>query len=115
MATIHINTPFPEQATPLVKDAIALETQLVRGSLVATNERIATLLHELHVTEADLLAGTVARTEATELPLLELEGEIAIRRSLEDALRSLTSLELCGAGSHTDSPEPAHRFPCLLL
>lgn len=96
MATIHIKTPFPEQAAPLVKEAIALETKLVRDSLAAVNENIATLLQTLHVTESDLLAGTVARTEATELPLLELEGEIAVRHSLEDALRSLTSLELCG-------------------
>ena len=96
MATIQIKTPYPEQATPLVKDAIARETKLVRDSLVATNERIAALTHELDVTESDLLAGTVGHTEANELPLLELEGELAIRRSLEDALRSLTSLELCG-------------------
>ena len=96
MATIQIKTPYPEQATPLVKDAIARETKLVRDSLVVTNERIAALTHELDVTESDLLAGTVGHTEANELPLLELEGELAIRRSLEDALRSLTSLELCG-------------------
>lgn len=96
MATIHIKTPFPEQAAPLVKDAIALETKLVRDSLGVTNERIALLLHELRVSEADVLAGTVNRTESSELPLIELEGELAVRRSLEDALRSLTSLELCG-------------------
>jgi hypothetical protein len=96
MATIQIKTPFPDQATPLVKDAIALETKLVRDSLAATNERVAALTQELHVTEHDVLAGTVVRTETNELPLLDLEGELAIRRSLEDALRSLTSLELCG-------------------
>lgn len=96
MATIHINTPFPEHATPLVKDAIALETKLVRHGLAATNERIAALTLALHVTEDDLLSGTVARTAANELPLLDLEGELAIRRTLEDALRSLNSLELCG-------------------
>ncbi len=96
MATIQIKTPFPEQATPLVKDAIDRETKLVRDGLAATNERIAVLTHELGVTESDLLEGTVGRTEANELPLLELEGELAVRRSLEDALRSLNSLELCG-------------------
>jgi len=47
------------------------------------------------VTEEQVLAGTVVRTEANEMALLELEGELAIRRSLEEALRSLESLELC--------------------
>lgn len=95
MATIQIKTPYPEQAVPLVKDAIETEKKLVRGSLATTNERIAALTRELSVTEAEVLAGTVARTEANEMVLLELEGELAIRRSLEDALRSLDSLELC--------------------
>lgn len=95
MATIQIKTPYPEQAAPLVKDAIETEKKLVRGSLATTNERIAALTRELSVTEAEVLAGTVARTEANEMVLLELEGELAIRRSLEDALRSLDSLELC--------------------
>lgn len=96
MATIHIKTPFPEEAAPLVKDAIALETKLIRDSLSVTNERIAALTSDLHVTEHDLLAGTVVRTETNELPLLDLEGELEIRRTLKAALRSLNSLELCG-------------------
>ena len=54
------------------------------------------MLHKMHVTESDPLTGIVDRTEATELPLLKLEGELAIRHSLEDTLRGLTSRELCG-------------------
>jgi hypothetical protein len=96
MATIQIKTPFPEQAAPLVKDAIETEKTLVRGSLAVTNERITALTRELSVTVDQILAGTVPRMEANEMALLELEGELAIRRSLEDALRSLDSLELCG-------------------
>jgi len=95
MTTIHIKTPYPEQAIPLVKEAIELEKKLVRGSLATTNERIAALAQELRVDEHAVLAGTVPRTEANEMALLELEGELAIRTSLEDALRSLDSLELC--------------------
>lgn len=95
MATIQIKTPYPEQAAPLVKDAIEMEKKMVRGSLATTNERITALTRELSVTVDQVLAGTVARTEANEMALLELEGELAIRRSLEEALRSLDSLELC--------------------
>ena len=68
---------------------------MVRGSLATTNERIAALTRELSVTVDQVLAGTVARTEANEMAFLELEGELAIRGSLEEALRSLDSLELC--------------------
>lgn len=96
MASIHIKTPFPEQAAPLVKDAIALETKMVRDGLTATNERIARLVKNLNVSEDEVLTGRVARSEANELPLIELEGELAVRQTLEEALRSLTSLELCG-------------------
>lgn len=96
MASIQIKTPFPEQAVPLVKDAIALETKMVRDSLTATNERIARLVQSLNVSEDDVLTGRLARSEANELPLIELEGELAVRQTLEEALRSLTSLELCG-------------------
>ncbi|MDE3019166.1 MAG: hypothetical protein KGO52_13295 [Nitrospirota bacterium] len=95
MATIQIKTPYPEQAAPLVKDAIEMEKKMVRGSLATTNERIAALTHEWSVTADQVLSGTVSRTEANEMALLELEGELAIRRSLEEALRSLDSLELC--------------------
>lgn len=95
MATIQITTPYPEQATPLIKDAIEMEKKVVRGSLAMTNERIAALISELMVTVDEVLAGTVARTEANEMVLLELEGELEIRRFLEEALRSLDALELC--------------------
>jgi len=96
MAEIQIKTPSPEQAAPLLKEAIELEKKLTRDSLATTNERITTLAREVGVDINHLLAGNVSRTEENEMALLELEGELAIRRSLEDALRSLESLEVCG-------------------
>lgn len=96
MGGIQIKTPYPEQATPLLKEAIELEKKLTRDSLAATEQRIATLAKELGVDIEEILAGRVARTEESEMALLELEGELEMRRSLEEALRSLESLEVCG-------------------
>jgi len=93
---IQIKTPFPEKVAPLLKEAIELEKKLTRDSLVVTNERIATLAKELGVDVDRVLAGLVSRTEQNEMALLELEGELEIRRTLEEALRSLESMELCG-------------------
>lgn len=95
MHTIQIKTPFPQQAAPLLKEAIEREKKLAHDSLAATNERITTLARQLGVDIGQILAGTVPRTEENEMALLELEGELEIRRSLEEAIRSLESLELC--------------------
>lgn len=96
MESIHIKTPFPEKATPLIKDAIELEKKLARDSLAITRERITVLARDLGVDIELVLSGAVPRTEKNELALLELEGELEMRRSLEEALRSLESLEVCG-------------------
>ena len=96
MGSIRINTPFPEKATPLIKDAIELEKKLARDSLATAGERITVLARDLGVDIEQVLSGRVPRTEENELALLELEGELEIRRSLEEALRSLESLEVCG-------------------
>ncbi len=73
-----------------------MEKQLTRDSLAATNERVTVLARELGVDAELVLAGEVPRTEENEMAILELEGELEVRRSLEEALRSLESLELCG-------------------
>lgn len=96
MENIQIKTPYPEQAMPLIKEAIEIEKKLARESLAVTNERITALAQQLNVTVEQILAGNVSRTEENEMALLEFEGELDIRRSLEEALRSLDSLEVCG-------------------
>ena len=95
MATIQIKTPSPDQAISLVKDALAMETKLTRDSLRTTDERIETLSARLSVTPEPVLAGAVPRTEDNEALLLDLEGELELRRVLQDTLRHLEQLEVC--------------------
>lgn len=95
MATIQIKTPSPDQAIPLVKDALAMETKLTRDSLRTTDERITTLTGQLGITPEQVLAGGVSRTEDNEALLLDLEGELELRRVLRDTLRHLEQLEVC--------------------
>ena len=95
MATIQIKTPFPDQAIPLVKDALAMEAKLTRDSLRTTESRITTLAQQLDVTPDQVLAGAVHRTENNEALLLDLEGELELRRLLQDTLCHLEQLEVC--------------------
>ncbi|MBA5869144.1 MAG: hypothetical protein GDA68_03925 [Nitrospira sp. CR2.1] len=95
MAMIQIKTPAPDQAIPLVKDALAMETKLTRDSLRTTDEHIAVLTRQLGVTPEEVLAGAVPRTEHNEALLLDLEGELELRRALRDTLRHLEQLEIC--------------------
>lgn len=95
MATIQIKTPFPDQAIPLIKDALAMEAKLTRDSLRTTENRITTLAQQLDVTPDQVLAGAVHRTENNEALLLDLEGELELRRLLQDTLRHLEQLEVC--------------------
>ena len=95
MATIQIKTPSPDQVIPLVKDALAMETKLTRDSLRTTDERITTLTGQLGITPEQILAGGVSRTKDNEALLLDLEGELELRRVLRDTLRHLEQLEIC--------------------
>ena len=95
MATIQIKTPSPDQAIPLVKDALAMETKLTRDSLRTTDERIAILTGRLKVTPEQVLTGAVPRTEENEALLLDLEGELEVRRVLRVTLSHLDQLEVC--------------------
>jgi hypothetical protein len=95
MSTIQIKTPSPDQSLPLVKEALEMEKKLTRDSLKTTEDRIATLTRELGVAPAQVLEGTVARSEENEQALLELEGELELHRTLQNTLRHLDQLEVC--------------------
>lgn len=95
MGTIQIKTPSPDQSLPLVKEALEMEKKLTRDSLKTTEDRIATLARELGVASAQVLEGTVTRTEENEQALLELEGELELRRTLQKTLGHLDQLEVC--------------------
>ena len=95
MSTIQIKTPSPDQSLPLVKEALEMEKKLTRDSLKTTEDRIATLARELGVVPTQVLDGTVTRTEENEQVLLELEGELELRRTLQQTLGHLDQLEVC--------------------
>lgn len=92
---IHIKSSHPEKAVPLLKDAIERERKLILHSISVTKARIDKLASSLKVSIPELLRGEVARTEANEQELLELEGEVAILQHLEEELSSLEELQVC--------------------
>ena len=91
----QIKTLSPEQSLPLVKEALEMEKKLTRDSLAISEGRIASLVRQLGVTVAQVLEGVVARGEEDEQDLLDLEGELELRRTLQDTLTHLEQLEVC--------------------
>ena len=95
MNTIQIKTPSPEQSLPLVKEALEMEKKLTRDSLAISEGRISPLVRALGVTVDQVLGGVVARGEENEQDLLDLEGELELRRTLQETLTHLEQLEVC--------------------
>lgn len=97
MSTIQIKTPSPEQSLPLVKEALKMEKKLTRDSLAISEGRITALVRQLGVTVDQVLEGAVAREEENEQALLDLEGELELRRTLQDILKHSISLKYVGS------------------
>jgi hypothetical protein len=95
MNTIQIKTPSPEQSLPLVKEALEMEKKLTRDSLAISEDRISTLIRQLGVTVDQVLGGVVVRGEENEQALVDLEGELELRRTLQETLTHLDQLEVC--------------------
>ena len=95
MSTIQIKTPSPEQSLPLVKEALEMEKKLTRDSLAISEGRITTLARQLGVSVDQAGGGVVTRGEENEQALLDLEGELELRRTLQDTLQHLEQLEVC--------------------
>jgi hypothetical protein len=95
MSTIQIKTPSPEQSLPLVKEALEMEKKLTRDSLMISEGRITALVRQLGITVDQVLEGSVPRREEKEHALLDLEGELELRRTLQDTLKHLEQLEVC--------------------
>lgn len=95
MIDIHIKSSDPEKAVPLLKDAIERERRLTLHSISITKTKIDKLASSLKVNIDELLQGKVIRTPENEEDLLELEGELAILRHLEEELSSLEELQVC--------------------
>lgn len=69
--------------------------KLTRDSLKTSEDRIAALTRQLGVTIDQVLEGSVPRREENEQALLDLEGELELRRTLQETLRHLEQLEVC--------------------
>jgi hypothetical protein len=95
MQKIEINTPEPEKAIPVLKDAIERQKRILSQSLAQTEERIQQLSARLQVNPDLLLAGKVSHPENQDMDLLELEGELEIRHHLREQLESLEHLKIC--------------------
>ena len=95
MQKIEINTPEPEKALPILRDAIERQKRIISQSLTQTEKRIQELAARLHVNPDLLLTGRVSHPENQDMDLLELEGELEIRRHLQEQLESLEHLTIC--------------------
>jgi hypothetical protein len=95
MQKIEINTPDPEKALPVLRDAIERQKRILSQSLAKTEERIQQLASQLKVNPDLLTAGKVPHPENQDMDLLELEGELEIRRHLQEQLESLKHLTIC--------------------
>jgi len=95
MQKIEINTPEPEKAIPVLKDAIERQKQIISQSLARTEEKIRQLAEQMQVDPDLLVAGKVPHPENKDMDLLELEGELEIRRHLREQLESLEHLTIC--------------------
>jgi hypothetical protein len=95
MQKIEINTPEPEKVLPVLRDAIERQKRILSQSLTQTEERIQELAARFHVDPDLLLSGQVPHPENQDMDLLEMEGELEIRRHLQEQLESLEHLTIC--------------------
>jgi hypothetical protein len=95
MEKIELSTPDPERVLPILEDAIARQKRLLAQSLARSEERIRQLAIQLDVDPDRLLAGEISHPETQDMDLLELEGELELRRHFRAQLESLERLKLC--------------------
>jgi hypothetical protein len=95
MEKIEISTPEPDRVLPVLQDALERQKRLVSQSLARTEEKIQQLAAHLQVDPYRLLAGDLPHPEEKDMELLELEGELELRRHLREQLEILEHLKLC--------------------
>ena len=95
MEEIEISTPEPERVLPVLQDALERQKRLLSQSLARTQEKIEHLAAHLRVDPDRLLAGELPHPEEKDMELLELEGELELRRHLREQLEILEHLKLC--------------------
>lgn len=95
MKIISIKSMSPEKTIPLLETAVEREKNIIMDSLKTTREKIDALAKVLAVDIDKLMKGEVQHTEANDMKLIELEGEVEILKHLESELKELESLEIC--------------------
>ncbi len=95
MGKIELNTPEPERALPILRDALERERRLLSQSLARTQEKVQELARRLQVDPDLLMAGKVPHPEGTDMDLLDLEGELEVLSHLREQLDSLNRLTIC--------------------
>lgn len=95
MKIISIKSMSPEKTIPLLETAVEREKNIIMDSLKTTREKIDALAKVLAVDIGKLMKGEVQHTEANDMKLIELEGEVEILKHLESELKELESLEIC--------------------
>ncbi len=95
MEKIEIQTPVREKVLPVISDALERQKRLLADSISRTEERVRALAASLAVKPDLLLAGQVPHSEAQDMDLVELEGELTILRHLREQLDSLALSSIC--------------------
>jgi hypothetical protein len=93
MAKIEITIPDSEKAIPVLNDAIERQKHLLSQSLARSEARIQHLAEYLQVDLDRLLAGEVPHSDEEDMDLIELEGELELRRHLREQLEILGHLK----------------------
>lgn len=95
MKIISIKSMSPEKTIPLLETAVEREKNIIMDSLKTTREKVDALAKALAVDIDKLMKGEVPHTEANDMKLIELEGEVEILKHLESELKELESLKIC--------------------
>ncbi len=95
MQTISLKSNSPDVIIPLLKNALDREKRILMETLRITREKINKLAESLGVDVNKLIKGEVEHTEANDMQLIELEGEIEISRHIEAELKELKSVKIC--------------------
>jgi hypothetical protein len=95
MQTISLKSNSPDRIVPLLKNALDREKRILMETLRITREKISNLSKNLGVDVNKLMRGEVEHTEANDMQLIEIEGEIEISRHIEAELKELESVEIC--------------------
>lgn len=96
MSTLSIQSAFP-LSLDLLAGALNREKKSdpQRENNKTTRLRVEKLSRTLATDPIQLQAGTVTHTDANDMDLLELEGELALLGHLESELEALESSRIC--------------------